>query len=65
MAFRTRHKTKGKGKNVYAIRNKKGRFTNIEGIHRAIKRDSATKAKYHPKKKGRGFLGDYKKKRRG
>ena len=64
MAFRTRHKTKGKGKSVWAIRTKTGKFKNIEGINRSIRRDAATKSKTVPKKRGQGFLGDYKYKKK-
>lgn len=53
--FRTKHKI-GKT-SVYAIRDKRGRFANIERIGRALSRDRKTKAKTKVKS-GQGFRGD-------
>lgn len=47
------------GKSIYAIRNKKGQFANIERIHKSIRCDMGKNAKYHPTKPGKGFMGDY------
>ena len=55
----TRTKIKVRGKTSYAVRDKKGRFKDIQNIGRAIRADSRRKAKSKPKKKGKGHTGDY------
>ena len=61
MAKRTRHKIGGT--TVYAKRDKKGRFVDIQSIGLAIKKDSRQRAKTKAKS-GYGFKGDLKRKRR-
>jgi len=51
-------------KNHYVIRRKDGTFKKWESIGRSIRRDEKIKAKYHPKKKGYGYKGDYSKRRK-
>jgi hypothetical protein len=58
---RTKHKV-GKT-SVYAIRDKKGRFKDIESIGRATARDRRTKAKTVVKS-GQGFRGDLKRRKK-
>jgi hypothetical protein len=53
--FRTR--LTRRGKKLFAIRDKKGRFKNIESISRSLRRDRATKAK-RKVRSGQGFRGD-------
>jgi hypothetical protein len=59
MVFRTRHKVHGKS--VYAKRNKKGQFVNIENIGRSLRADARIKARHVPKYARHGFEGDYRK----
>jgi len=51
-------------KNHYVIRRKDGTFKKWENIGKSIRIDKRIKAKYHPKKKGYGYKGDYSKRRR-
>ena len=60
MVFRTRHKLKN-GKSVFAKRNKKGQFVDIQNIGKSLKRDRRIKAKTKVKS-GQGFRGDLKRK---
>lgn len=61
MVFRTRHKI---GKTtVYAKRDKKGRFVDIQSIGLATQRDSRQRSKSKVKP-GYGFRGDLKRKKR-
>jgi hypothetical protein len=61
----TKHKRKGKFRtrlkrqrqSLYAIRDKFGRFRDIESISKALRRDRATEAKLKVKP-GQGFHGD-------
>jgi hypothetical protein len=55
---RTKHKV-AKGKFVFAIRNKRGQFTDIQSIGKAVKADARKKSK-HKVKSGFGYLGDIK-----
>lgn len=59
--FRT--KLTVRGRKLFAIRGKNGRFTNIESISRSLRRDRATKAK-KTVRSGFGFRGDRPKRRR-
>lgn len=62
MAKRSRicRKVKGNKKSCqYVIRDKYGRFKRFSNIGKSNKADSRTKAKYHPKKSGYGYKGDY------
>ena len=52
-------KTKTGVKCVYVKRNKKGRITDIQNIGRATRRDSATRSRIKPTRKGQGHRGDY------
>ncbi len=52
-----RQRFKVKGKSRFVIRDKKGRFKDIENVGKAIKRDSRTKAKTKVKP-GYGYRGD-------
>jgi len=53
--FRTKHKA---GKTpVYAIRDKQGRFKNLETVKRAMRRDRKQHAKTKVRS-GQGFRGD-------
>jgi len=53
--FRTR--LKRRGRKLFAIRNKRGRFKNIESVGKSLRRDRATKAK-RKVRSGQGFRGD-------
>ena len=53
--FRTR--LKRQGRNLFAIRDKLGRFKNIESLGRSQRRDRATKAKTRVRS-GQGYRGD-------
>lgn len=55
--FRTRHKLKGKP--LYAIRDKKGRFVDIQDIKKAMKGERLAHARTKVKP-GQGFRGDTK-----
>ena len=43
----------------YVTRNKKGQIVKVTNIGKATKADSRTKARFHPKKPGYGYKGDY------
>lgn len=57
MATRTRHKLNGV--TLYAVRDKQGRFTDIQKPGRSSAADRRKKAKYAPAKRGQGNQGDY------
>jgi len=54
-----RQRFKVKGKSRFVIRDKKGRFKDVENIGKSIRRDSRTKAKTKVKP-GYGYRGDLK-----
>ncbi len=54
-----RQRFKVKGKSRFVIRDKKGRFKDIENVGKAIRRDLRTKAKTKVKP-GYGYRGDLK-----
>ncbi len=53
--FRTRLSVDGRA--MYAIRDRLGKFVNIESIKRSLRRDRVTKAKKRVRS-GQGFRGD-------
>lgn len=55
---RTKHRVH-KGKQVYAKRNKKGQFTDIQSIGKSVRKDRRKKAKKKVKA-GYGYKGDIK-----
>ena len=63
MTTRTRIKSKS-GKSHYAVRDKKGRFKDIQNIGRSIRADARKKSKKKVTKKGKGHTGDYAKKKK-
>lgn len=58
------HGRKGSKKRfcVYVVRDKHGKYTDVQNIHRSVTRDAATIAKrlFPKSKSGYGHLGDYK-----
>jgi len=57
----TRSRVKFGNKSRYVVRGKDGRIKDVQNINRSIRQDSARKAEYHPKRPGKGHLGDYRK----
>ena len=44
----------------YVTRDKKGQVKTTSNVYRSIAVDKGKKAKFHPKKRGWGHIGDYK-----
>ena len=55
----TRWRIKRGRKTEYVVRDKKGRFVAFHNIGRSIRADIRVKARHNPRKKRRGHLGDY------